>query len=235
LSNWAPKRFWQQSEAVACEGGFSVMLDGRAVKTPAKKPLIVPSLAMAQAIAVEWQAQQDKIKPETMPFTRSANSALDKVAVQFDEVAGLIAAYGGSDLLCYRAPHPQALTERQATAWDPLLQWAADELGAPLHIGPGIVPVAQPAGSLAALSAKVQGLTSFELAGFHDLVAISGSLVLGFAVAHRRLEVDEAWAISRIDETWQIEQWGFDEEAAESEAVRQAGMVHAARFYQLCR
>lgn len=234
MAAWAPKRFWQLAEAVACDGGFTVLLDGRGVKTPAKTPLVVPTLALAQEIASEWQAQQGQVRPDTMPFTRSANSALDKVATQFDEVAGLIAAYGASDLLCYRATHPAALTERQAVGWDPVLDWCAQTLGAPLRATTGIVPVEQPPESVAALAARVRALTPFQLAGFHDLVAISGSLVLGFAVALGRVDVQGAWALSRIDETWQAEHWGSDDDATESEAVRQAGLIHAGRFFALC-
>ena len=234
MSNWAPKRFWQNAEAVETEGGFTVVLDGRAVKTPAKSALVLPTLAMAKEVAAEWQAQEGKIRPETMPFTRSANSAIDKVAPQFDEVAGLIAAYGGSDLLCYRAEHPEALTFRQAEGWDPLLDWADTALSAPLLVTSGIAPIVQPEASTSVLTQYVQNLTPFQLAGFHDLVAISGSLVLGIAVARGRLDVEEAWALSRIDETWQVEHWGHDEEAAESEAVRHAGFAHAGRFFALC-
>tara|TARA_R110002096_G_scaffold411631_5_gene611831 strand:- start:1148 stop:1855 length:708 start_codon:yes stop_codon:yes gene_type:complete len=235
MSNWAPKRFWKQAETVECDGGFTVRLDARAVKTPAKAPLVVPTRGLAQAIADEWQAQAEKIRPDTMPFTRSANSAIDKVSAQFDEVADLIAAYGGSDLLCYRAPAPAALTQRQVAAWNPVLDWAAMALEARLVTAVGVMPVQQPEPALLALSARVRALTPFELAGVHDLVAISGSLVLGLAVFNGRLTPLEAWEISRIDETWQNEQWGEDEEAAEFEAVRRSGLLHAARFCQLCR
>jgi chaperone required for assembly of F1-ATPase len=234
MSSWAAKRFWQSATVAEAPGGFRVLLDAREVKTPAKTPLIVPTQALAEAIAAEWQAQDTKVRPETMPFTRSANSALDKVTPQFAEVAELIAAYGASDLLCYRAGHPTELVARQAAAWDPLLDWSAKVLSAPLTVTTGIVPIDQPAASVAALCARVQALTPFQLAGFHDLVAISGSLVLGFAISLGKIDVTEGWALSRIDETWQIEQWGEDEEASASEAVRKAGMMHAARFFALC-
>lgn len=234
MAAWAPKRFWQLAEAVACDGGFTVRLDGRGVMTPARSPLVVPTLALAREIAAEWQAQQGQVRPETMPFTRSANSALDKVAVQFDEVAGLIAAYGASDLLCYRADHPVELVARQAAGWDPVLDWCAETLQAPLRVTSGIVPIAQPEISVAALADRVRALSAFQLAGFHDLVAISGSLVLGFAVAMRRLDAGQAWTLSRIDETWQAEQWGNDDDATESEAVRHSGLIHAGRFFSLC-
>lgn len=232
---WKPKRFWKAAAAVPVEGGYSVQLDGRPVKTPAKAPLVVPTLAMAQALAAEWDAQQGEVHPDTMPASRAANSAIDKVAPQFAEVAELIAAYGGSDLLCYRATGPEPLVARQAAAWDPLLEWAAARYQAPLVATAGVMHIAQPPGSLAALSAAVFACTPFELAALHDLVAITGSLVLGLAVAEGRLTADDAFALSRIDEHWQIEQWGADEEAAALESAKHQALCDAARFYQLCR
>ena len=234
MSAWKAKRFWTAAEAVACDGGFTVRLDGRPVKTPAKAALVVPTQAMAEAIAVEWDAQTSEVKPATMPVTRAANSAIDKIIPQRDEVVEIIAAYGQSDLLCYRALGPAALVERQAAGWDPVLDWAAKVLGARLDVTAGVMHVAQPPEALARLTARVAGMTEFQLAGFHDLVAISGSLVLALAVTERRLSEDEAWALSRVDETWQIEQWGADEEAAELEAARRVAFGEASRFYALC-
>ncbi len=234
MSVWAAKRFWTDATVEAVADGFTVRLDGRAVRTPLKAAFVVPSHAMAQAVADEWQAQTGLVRPETMPVTRSANSAIDKVAAQFDEVVGLIAAYGASDLLCYRATFPPALIARQADAWDPLLDWAADALGASLTSTLGIVHVEQDARSVAALQARVAAMTVFQIAGLHDLVAISGSLVLALAVTEGRLDLDDAWRLSRIDEAWQAEQWGHDEDAAAQEALRHAGFAHAGRFYGLC-
>lgn len=234
MSAWKAKRFWKQATAEPCDGGFTVRLDGRAVKTPAKRPLVVPTLAMAQAIAAEWDAQQGAVKPETMPVTRAANSALDKVAEQFDEVADLLIAYGGSDLLCYRATGPEGLVNRQAAGWNPLLDWAAQDLSAPLTVTSGIVHVDQPQASLDRLAALVRAYSPFQMAAFHDLVAISGSLILAIAVTRSRLSADEAWSLSRIDETWQAELWGVDDEAAALEASKHAALREAARFYGLC-
>lgn len=235
MSGWVPNRFWKEAQVDRVDGGFAVRLDGRPVRTPAKTPLVVPTLAMAEAIAAEWDAQEGAVKPLTMPVTRSANAALDKVAVQFAEVAGSIAAYGGSDLLCYRAPGPEGLIARQAEAWNPLLDWAATALDAPLIVTVGVVPVPQPEASLAHLSARVSAFTAFELTALHDLVAISGSLVLGLAVTDGRLDPDDAWTLSRIDETWQADLWGRDEDAEAIEAKRLEGLLHAGRFYRLCR
>ncbi|MGO4908765.1 ATP12 family chaperone protein [Pseudorhodobacter sp. W20_MBD10_FR17] len=234
MSGWAPKRFWKQAEPVAFDNGYTVSLDGRGLKTPAKTAFWVPTQPLAEAVAAEWQAQETKIKPETMPFTRTANSALDKVTPQFVAVADMLAAYGGSDLLCYRAEAPQELVARQQTAWDPLLDWAATELGAALVATQGIMPIAQPAASQTPLIQAVHAMTPFQLAAFHDLVAISGSLVLGLAIARGKIDVDAGFDLSRIDEHWQAELWGVDDEAAESEAYKRDGIRHAARFFGLC-
>ncbi len=234
MSVWAAKRFWTDATVEAADGGWTVRLDARAVKTPQKAALVMPTEAMAQAVADEWQAQVGLVRPDTMPVTRSANSAIDKVAPQRDEVVGLIAAYGGSDLLCYRAVFPPALIERQAEAWDPLLAWSADALGAPLVATAGVMPIAQDAASLAVLHARVAGMGDFQIAAFHDLVAISGSLIIALAVTEGRLTNDQAWDCSRIDEAWQNEQWGVDDDAAAMEAMRRVGFDHAGRFYGLC-
>lgn len=233
MSEWKAKRFWKQATTAPEGDGFSVLLDGRPVRTPAKTHLIVPTEAMAQAIAAEWDAQEGEIKPETMPITRSANAALDKVVPQFDEVVALLADYGGTDLLCYRAATPAELAERQAQSWDPLIDWAATALGAPLHVGAGVMHIPQPEDSLARLKAQVGALNPFQLAAFHDQVSLSGSLVLAFAVTERRLSPDEAWSLSRIDEAWQAEQWGEDEEAAEHAALKKASFLSAAHIFWL--
>lgn len=235
MSDWKARRFWDQAEAVEVEGGFSVHLDGRAVKTPSKSALTLPTLLMAQAVAQEWDAQDKEIDPATMPVTRAANSAIDKVAVQFTEVADMLAAYGGSDLLCYRADGPETLVKRQHEGWDGLLERAAQEFGAPLNVTSGIIPVDQPQDSLDRLSKLVHAQSPFELAGFHDLVTISGSLILALAAINEWASLDDLWALSRIDETWQEEQWGEDEEATEHAAFKREGFLQGARFYTLSK
>lgn len=208
-----PKRFWQQAHVIKVEGGFTVSLDKRPLKTPLKRPLIVPSHALAEAIAAEWQAVEGKIEPGKMPFTSFAHAALDQAVDERAEIAAKIALYGESDLLCYRADAPQELVKRQAAAWDPLLEWCSKALSAPLLATTGIVHIAQPAKSLAALTEQVQPFEGFALKALYEWVVISGSLVLGLAVAKKRLTATEAWALSRIDESWQAEQWGVDEDA----------------------
>lgn len=234
MSGWKAKRFWKQAEARACEGGYAVFLDARAVKTPAKAAFVVPTLAMAHACAEEWDAQSGVIKPEAMPMTRYANSAIDKVAFQHAEVVDIVAAYGATDLLCYRAHGPEALIARQATDWNLHLDWTASDLAAPLHVTTGVIPIAQPAASIAALRALTAALTPFQLAAFHDLVSITGSLVLALCLVRGRMTPDQAFASSRIDEHWQAELWGKDEDAEALEAVKKAAVWQAYRFFGLC-
>lgn len=234
MTAWKAKRFWKAAVAEPCDGGFTVRLDARAVKTPAKRPLVVPTLEMASAIAAEWEAQQGLVRPLSMPCTRAANSALDKVAVQFDEVVGLLAAYGDADLICYRATNPAELIARQAALWDPMLDWAASALNAPLIATAGVVHTPQSPASLTRLHAEVAAQTPFHLAAFHDMVAITGSLVLALAVTRQKLTLQEAWDRSRVDERWQVEQWGQDDDAARIEALKLQGLLEAGRFYGLC-
>lgn len=234
MSGWAARRFWAETSVRPEGGGFAVFLDARPVRTPLKAALVLPTEALAAAVAAEWQAQADLVNPATMPCTRTANSAIDSVARQFDAVAAMVAAYGASDLLCYRAEQPAGLVARQSAGWDPLLDWAARTFDAPLVTTSGVMHVDQPATSLAALSDSVHALSPFRLAAFHDLVAIAGSLVLALAVTRGRLTAAEAWNLSRIDEDWQIEEWGEDAEAAELAALKRADFLQADRFFALC-
>lgn len=234
MTGWSPKRFWTDAVTTPCDGGFTVLLDAKPVRTPARALMVVPTLALAEAMAREWQAQTGRVDPRTMPFTRTANSAIDTVAVRFDEVASMLAAYGETDLLCYRATGPAALARRQALGWDPLLDWSARSLGAPLRVTEGVIHIAQPTDSLTAIDAQVRRMSPFGLAAFHDLVAISGSLILALAVHHKRLTPEDAWQLARIDESWQAEVWGTDEDAAADEALKEEAFLQADRFLALC-
>jgi chaperone required for assembly of F1-ATPase len=235
MTDWTPKRFWKAATAAPCEGGYHITLDGRNVKTPAKAALIVPTLPMAQAIAAEWDAQTGKIDPMTMPCTRSANAAIDKVAHQRDEVINLLAEYGGTDLLCYRASEPEGLIAAQQAAWDPVLDWAQQTYGITLVTGQGVMHIAQPQAALARLRAELAGLDDFALAAAHDLIALSGSLLLALAVMRGHLSAADAWNRSRVDEDWQIAQWGADDEATALTATKRAAFLHADHFYRLAR
>ncbi|TQS73496.1 ATPase [Rhodobacteraceae bacterium] len=233
MSIWVAKRFWTTAATVEVQNGFGVSLDGRLVKTPAKAGLHVPTKAMAQAIAREWDAQEGEIDPTSMPLTRAANAAIDKVGPQHAEVAAYIAEYGGTDLLCYRAGDPPALVQRQAQAWDPMLEWAQTRYGVHLVRTTGVLPVDQDATALATLHAQVVAMDAFELSALHDLVGISGSLVLGLAVTQGALSGQQAWDLSRVDENYQISQWGEDEEAAELAAFKRAALLSAEEFWRL--
>ncbi len=235
MNAWVAKRFWTDVQVEPTSDGFTVQLDGRSVKTPAKALLVVPTAQMAEAIAEEWRAVVEKIDPEVMPFTRSANAAIDKVSIQFTEVADMLAAYGGSDLLCYRATTPAALIERQAAAWDPFLDWAFETYGARLASTGGLMPVAQDEVALLALSKPLYEATAFELTALHDLISLSGSLVLALKVAQGGFPARTAWDISRLDETWQAEQWGVDEEAEQAAVVKRLAFEHAATFYEMAK
>jgi chaperone required for assembly of F1-ATPase len=233
VSEWKARRFWKEAKAEKTDSGFCILLDGRPVRTPAKRPLVAPTQAFAEAVAGEWAAQAEVIDPLSMPFTRSANAALDKVATQHDEVASMLAAYGDADLLCYRAEHPQELAARQVAQWDPVLDWANATLGVRLEPRSGVIHIPQDAEALALLSHRVHALSAFQLAGFHDLVSLSGSLILGFAATADLYPPKAIWEISRLDEIWQAEEWGQDDEAEAAAAVKEDAFIHAKQVFAL--
>src|SRR5690606_31596167 len=224
---------WTTTAVEPVGDGWQLRLDDRALRTPGKLPLVLPTQALAQAVAAEWEAQQDVIAPATMPLTRAVNSAVEKVAPQFAGVAGMLAEYGGTDLLCYRATHPAELAAQQATRWDPLLDWAAGELGAGLRVVRGVMPVAQDPQALARLRAPLDALSPWELTAVHDLVTIPGSLILGLAVLRGRLDAATAHGLSRIDDDHQAALWGRDAEADAAAAARLEAMLVAERLLRL--
>lgn len=227
------KRFWKTARAERVEGGWLVRLDSRPVRTPARRLCVVPLAAMADGIAAEWNAQGDRIDPLSMPLTRAASTCIDRVMPELDAVRGNVAGYGGTDLICYRAPEPAELARRQARGWDPVLEWAAEALGARLVIGEGVMHVAQPPEAVARLAAEVEALDAWELTALSELTTLTGSLVLALAVCHGRLEAEQAWRLSRIDEDWNIEEWGEDAEAAAQAARRKAEFISAAELLRL--
>ncbi len=235
MSDWKAKRFWKEAVVVAAPDGFAIELDGRPVKTPAKQGLVVPTKDMADAVAAEWQAQEGVIKPNTMPVTKTANAAIDKVAVQHAEVADMLAAYGDADLLCYRADAPAALVARQAEYWNPMLDWAQTTLDVRLQPRTGVIHQPQEAAELVKIYARTHAMDVFELAAFHDLVSLSGSWVLGFAATQRARDSLELWDLSRLDEIWQAEQWGQDDAAEAMASLKMASFLHACRMFQLCQ
>ncbi len=233
MSDWMKKRFWTEVSVVEADEGFGLALDGRRIKTPLKTPLYVPSRAFADHIASEWDAVGEAIDPTTMPFTRAANAAIDKLANQKPEVVALLAEYGGSDLLCYRATYPEKLIAKQAQAWDPVLDWAAEAFGKRLNVTQGVLPVDQPPEPLDMMHKRLLSLSEFQLSGAYDLISISGSLVLAFAVMDGVVDPAQAWDYSRIDEAWQIAEWGADDEAEAASAIKNADFLRAALIFQL--
>ncbi|MDU8946310.1 ATP12 family chaperone protein [Ovoidimarina sediminis] len=235
MSEWAAKRFWTDTQVAEVEGGFEVRLDGRPVRTPFKSPLHLPTRAVAELLAGEWEAQSGTIDPNSMPATRMANSAIEKVAPQCAAVIAHLASYGETDLLCYRAESPEGLVALQAEAWDPWLDWARDTYGAELTTTRGVLPVTQPREAIDALTAPMAAMGPFELAAFHDLVSLPGSLILGLAAAAEAAAPEPLWQAARLDEVWQIEQWGHDDEAEAVNAHKLQAFMDAAVFLRAVR
>lgn len=223
------KRFYKSAQAGEAENGFALLLDGRPTRTPAKAKLIVPTRTLAQAVAAEWQAQGETIQPATMPLTRLANSALDGVAQTMAATVEEIAGFAGADLVCYRALEPEALAARQAAAFDPLLAFAQAALGVRFLLAGGIMHVPQPEASLKAVRAAVEAHDDpFALTALHGLTSLSGSVLIALAVAREAMTVEAAWAAAHVDEDYQIEKWGADEEATARRAARAREFAAAA-------
>lgn len=235
MSEWKARRFWTDVSIRQVDSGHEVMLDDRSLRTPGKLPLVLPTAPLADAIADEWRAQGDLIQPLTMPLTRAANSAVERVAPQFEGVVDMLAEYGGTDLLCYRADVPAQLAEAQARHWDELLHWAETELGASLRVTQGVIPIDQNPDSLGRLRNELAALDLYGLTAAYDLVTLPGSLVLGLAVLRGRLTASDAFALSRLDEEFQAERWGQDAEAQAASDARQVAMNSAERLWKLSR
>lgn len=235
MTEWKSRKLWTDVTVDRADEGWCVLLDGRPIKTPFKSALHLPTEALARMVAAEWDAQDTEIRPDRMPATRMANSAIDKVRPQWDGVVDVVAAYGETDLLCYRAEGPTLLVEQQAREWDPLLDWVSDRFDARLSVATGIIPVAQDNAALARLRAEVDALDAFGLTAMHDLVSLTGSLVLGLAVVHDTLPPERAWELSRIDEEWQFSQWGRDDEADAAAAQKRLAFLDAHSFMQAAR
>jgi len=215
-----PKRFYERAEHAETEGGFAIHLDGRPVKTPGKAVLVLPSEALAKAVAAEWAAQEKEINPANMPLTRISNSAIDAVTVRFAEVADEIARFCGTDALCYRADDPETLVQRQTELWDPVLAWVEDLLGNRFVLIGGIIHQDQPEALLKAFRARLDALTPLQLAALHTATTLSGSAVLALAVLEGRLSAEEAWLAAHVEEDFNIERWGEDAEAAAIRAYK---------------
>lgn len=227
------KRVYRQAGTSRTGDGWGIVLDGRPMRTPARNDLSVPSEALAGAIAAEWEAQQDEIRPTTMPLTRLAATAIDRTAKLRRQVIEEVANYAGTDLVCYRADHPPALAARQHAVWQPLINWATVRYDAALSVTCGIIPTRQSPSVLKALGGAVAALDDFRLTALHSLTASCGSLVIALAVLESRLGAEEAFAASQLDESFQIEAWGEDAEAAVRREALAADIAAAARFLAL--
>jgi chaperone required for assembly of F1-ATPase len=227
------KRFWTEVALAEEAGGWSILLDARPLKTPARATLAVPALPLAQAIAEEWRACGDQIDPRAMPLTGLANAAVDHVAPKPEVFVNDLARYAEGDLLCYRADHPAKLVAAQAAAWDPLLDWARKRFAAEFVVATGIVHVPQPPATIAALTAALAPATPFQLAALSPIVTIGGSLVTALALFEQAIDPDAAWDALTVDDRWQLDQWGADDEAVAALANRRADFAAAARFLTL--
>ena len=227
------RRFWKAaSVGPEAEGGWPVLLDGRQARTPGGRPLILPTEALGRLVADEWAAQGEHLELASMPATRLANTAIEGVAATRDAVAGEVARYAGSDLLCYHADQPAELAVLHAEKWDPWLAWAAEELGVVLTCTTGVGHVAQPAESLERARALALELDDFALTGLAAATPLLGSAVLAFALQRGALGGEEAYDLSRLDESFQEFQWGVDEEAAQRTARLRSEALALERWFR---
>lgn len=207
------RRFYKAADVAAIDGGFAVVLDGKPVRTPIGSQLRAPSQGLAEAMAAEWQAQGTTVEPASMPLTQLASTVLDRVGLNRAAIVDELLNYAATDLLCYRAEEPAELVERQANQWQPLLDWVRDRCGAVLAVTSGVIPVAQPAEALAALRQQVDLQDDWRLTALQSATAASGSLVLALALLEKRLSAEQVFFASQLDEFYQAELWGEDEEA----------------------
>lgn len=226
------RRFYKDVSVVPQDGGYAVLLDGRPVKTPARRTLAAPTPALAQAVADEWEAQREKVDPAAMPLTRLANSIIDGVTDNADAVKAEVAKFLGSDLICYRAGNPDGLVERQRRHWDPLIAFARDALDARFVLGEGVMFVKQPEEVLVAAARAIPD-EPWKLGAVSAITSLTGSALIAIAVAQGELSFDDAWAATHVDEDWNIHQWGSDEQALERRAAREAEMRAAAKVLEL--
>jgi chaperone required for assembly of F1-ATPase len=231
----APRRFYKSAGIAPVEGGWGIQLDGKPLRTPAKRPLILPTEALAAAIAGEWQAQGEKVNPSSMPLMQFAATAIDRLADNRNGLIEEIAGYGRSDLICYRAAEPSSLVQRQEERWQPLIAWAAERYDITLNITVGIVAVEQSSHALATFRRVLEACDLFALTALAGATTAAGSLVIALAMAEDRLTADEAADAALLDELFQAEKWGSDPEAEQRRAAIRADLAAAKRFHALSR
>lgn len=227
------KRFYKTVTVAPEEEAFGVQLDNRPIRTPAKNRLALPTKALAEAVAAEWDAQEDKIEPASMPLTRLAYTALDQIEAQREAAVEAVLAFAETELLCYRVEEPAELAARQRTHWQPVLDWARLHFDAPLQVTYGIMPRPQPAEALSALRQPVDALDGFRLTALQVLVHAAHSLVLPLALLEGQINAQRVWELSTLEEAYQIEQWGEDAEARQRREALQRDILAAGRFVPL--
>lgn len=213
------KRFYKEAGVTDAEGGFAVTLDGKPIRTPSGRQVVIPSRPLADAVAAEWAAQGEAIDPVSMPLTRIANSVVEGVVDRVELVSDDLAKYFESDLLFYRAGHPEGLVAREAAHWDPVLFWAAETLGAHFILSEGVMHVRQPDEALKAARAALPG-DAWSVAALHMVTTLTGSALLALALAYGVRDAGQVWAAAHVDEDWNADQWGVDEEATSRRATR---------------
>jgi chaperone required for assembly of F1-ATPase len=224
------KRFYRQVSVASDERGHRVLLDERPLHTPAKCVLIAPSAELAEAIASEWRSQGETIEPQSLPLTRLASTAVDRMPQERAAAIEELLGYAGTDLLCYRASGPLDLVRRQQHAWQPLLDWAGETYGVRLAVTNSILPLAQAEAALGNLPTAIEALDDWPLIGLHAATTALGSLVLGLALACRRIDAAEALGASLLDEDFEIERWGREAEAERRQAALRRDVEAAATF-----
>jgi chaperone required for assembly of F1-ATPase len=229
------KRFYQQVSATAGADGFAVQLDARPVRTPAKALLTLPTRALAEAIAAEWRAQEREIRPATMPLTQLASTTLDLTGRQRQTVIDQVAAYAGTDLVCYRVDQPAELVAREAAVWQPLLDWVMLSYDAALQVGRSLMPRPQPEGACAALRAAVAGYDDGLLTALQLATTSAGSLVIGLALIEGRIDAGQAFEAAELHESYQLERWGEDPDATRRRRALAADLEAARGFADLLR
>ena len=227
------KRFYKTVSVDEPGEGYGVLLDGKPVRTPAARRLLLPTRALAEAIAEEWAAQEETIRPAEMPLVRLASTAIDRIEGARAGVIAELVRYGGTDLLCYRAGEPTDLAERQLLLWQPWLDWATERFGVTLTVTIGVTPVDQPSESLQRLESAIVDLEAFPLTAVADLTAALGSLVLALAVLHAKLSGEEAAAAALVDHEFQAERWGEDREEMRRLRLLRRDILAGARFLAL--
>jgi len=231
----APRRFYKSANVVPVEDGWGVQLDGKPLRSPAKRPFVLPTEALAAAIADEWQAQGDKINPHSMPLMQFAATAIDRVADDRTSLIEEIAGYGHSDLICYRATEPETLVRRQEERWQPLIAWLAERYDVVLNVATGIVAVEQPPHAFSTFRRVLGACDLYALTAASAMTGCTGSLVIALALTEGRLSPDEAADAALLDELFQAEKWGSDPEAERRRASIRADLAAAKRFHAVSR